>query len=300
MISTGDQEVHLPVMVEEVVRHLSCGPHDDVLDCTVGGGGHAEAILEATAPDGRLFGIDRDGEMLPYAKKRLERFGDRVILRQGRFDQILTLFPRLGPVNGVLFDLGVSSLQLDRAERGFSFAQIGPLDMRMDRTTGESAADLLARLPESELIRILKTYGEERFARRIARSIVRARGRAPLTRTDELEDLVYRSVPPSCRHGRIHPATRTFQALRIVVNQELELLEKGLVQGVEALAHGGRICVITFHSLEDRMVKHFFRGQEREEGRLKVRFKKPLLPRSEEVHANPRARSAKMRVGERT
>jgi|SRR5579863_218102 len=294
-----EEKVHCPVMVEEAVRQLNCGPHDDVLDCTVGTGGHAEAILAATAPDGRLFGVDRDREILPFALKRLERFGGRAILRAGRFDQVRSLFPELGEVRGVLFDLGVSSLQLESAGRGFSFSKPGGLDMRMDRSSGEGAAELLTRLSEPELSRILSDYGEERFARRIARAIVREREKGPLTQTDQLEEIVFRAVPPVYRHGRIHPATRTFQALRIAVNQELEILEWGLLEGVRALAQGGRICVISFHSLEDRLVKTTFRALDRIQGILGVLTKKPIVPQREEVVRNPRARSAKMRTAER-
>jgi 16S rRNA (cytosine1402-N4)-methyltransferase len=291
--------IHRPVMLKEVVEQLGLKPGDDVLDCTVGAGGHAEAILEATSPDGKLYGIDRDGEILPLAERRLERFGARVVLRQGRFDRISVLFPEIGRFDGILFDLGVSSLQLDRSERGFSFSGKGPLDMRMDRTAGESAADLLARLSEEELGSILKSYGEERYARRVARSIVRARERAPITETDELERLIYKAVPPNYRHGRIHPATRTFQALRIAVNHETELLEAALPGAVAHLKKGGRICVLAFHSLEDRIVKRSFRTMERTQGEVRILSKKPLTPDLEETRANPRARSAKMRVAER-
>ena len=294
-----DEQVHRPVMVEEAVHQLNCRPHDDVLDCTVGAGGHAEAILTATAPDGRLFGIDRDREVLTYAMKKLERFGQRAILRSGPFDQARALFPEMGEVHGVLLDLGVSSLQLDVPERGFSFSKGGELDMRMDRSSGESAADLLARIPEAELSRLLSAYGEERFARRIARAIVRERKSAPLTRTDQLAEVIYRAVPPAYRHGRLHPATRTFQALRIAVNQELEILERGLVEAIRCLSRGGRICVISFHSLEDRVVKFTFRSFDRVQKILRVLTKKPILPRPEEILGNPRARSAKMRAAER-
>lgn len=293
------EDVHQPVMVHEVLAQLNCKPHGNFVDCTVGGGGHAEAILEATAPDGRLLGFDRDEEILGYAKERLKRFGDRVTLCHGRFDQVLALFPKIAQVNGVLFDLGVSSLQLDQAERGFSFSKKGVLDMRMDRSTGESAGELLARLSEFDLVRILKTYGEERFARRISRGIVKAREKASLATTEDLAALIFRTVPPFYRHSRVHPATRTFQALRIVVNQELEFLEKGLLQGVDCLVPAGRICVLSFHSLEDRVAKHCFRALDRDRRTVRVLSKRPLRPSPNEILVNPRARSAKMRVAER-
>jgi 16S rRNA (cytosine1402-N4)-methyltransferase len=268
----------------------------------VGHGGHAEALLEGMPANGRLLGIDRDEEALAMCRDRLGRFGDRVVLIRGLFVDLPVYIREagMGEVDGVLLDLGVSSRQLDDPERGFSFQSDGPLDMRMDRSFGETAADLVNRLPESDLADLIYRYGEERFSRRIARAIVRARAIAPVTTTQALVAAIAGAVPSSYRHGRIHCATRTFQALRIAVNRELETLEPAIRSAVGVLKPGGRLAVISFHSLEDRIVKHTFRALSQGEGRrLAVLTKKPQLPAEEECRVNPRARSAKLRVAER-
>jgi 16S rRNA (cytosine1402-N4)-methyltransferase len=264
----------------------------------VGGGGHAEALLAASAPDGTLLGVDRDGEALAVAAERLRPFGARARLAQGDYRDLAALARAagLGPFDGILLDLGVSSLQLDDAARGFSFGREGPLDMRMDRGgRGLTAGDLLHRLPPHALEGILREYGEERWARRIARALVAARARAPMATTTQLADLVARAIPRRAWPPRIHPATRTFQALRIAVNRELEGLEEALEGAASLLAPGGRLAVISFHSLEDRAVKTAFRRLAAERG-LALLTRRPVTPATGEVAANPRARSAKLRA----
>ncbi len=292
MLNVGSPRWHEPVLLDEVLSLLSPGPGVLICDATCGTGGHAEAILARGA---ELVGLDKDPQALEIARGRLARFGARVRLLHADFRELRAALARLGikEVQGVLFDLGVSSLQLDSPARGFSFREEAPLDMRMDPSQPLTAAELVNRLPEPELARILWEYGEERYARRIARGIVRARDKAPIPTTTELARLVARCYPPG-RH-RIHPATRTFQALRIAVNDELAALKEGLAQAVELLSPGGVVCVISFHSLEDRIVKYFFRARAKA-GRLELLTKKPLRPSPEEVARNPRARSAKLRA----
>jgi 16S rRNA (cytosine1402-N4)-methyltransferase len=234
-------------------------------------------------------------------RQRLNRFGDRIVLRQGNFRDLKSHLAEMGiaKVDGVLFDFGVSSPQLDDPSRGFSFQREGPLDMRMDQTIGTTAAELVNGSPEHELADIIFQYGEERYARRIARAIVQERQRHPIETTSALVSLIARSVPAPYRHGRIHCATRTFQALRIAVNHELECMEPSLRDATEVLDSGGRICAISFHSLEDRIVKHTFRSlSQGPEAILSVLTKKPILPSKAECEANPRSRSAKLRVAE--
>lgn len=273
-----------------------------LVDATVGYGGHADFLLQQMGNDGVLVGIDQDDEALAYARVRLARFGHRAVLLKGNFVDVNRLLHsvNISSVDGILLDLGVSSPQLDDARRGFSFQTDGPLDMRMDQTSGRSAADLVNHLPESELADMIFHYGEERFSRRIARAIARARSVKPLETTGELVAVIRGAVPAGYRHGRIHFATRTFQALRIAVNRELEVLEPALRAGVGMLRSGGRIAVISFHSLEDRIVKQTFRALSgEEEPQVSVLTKKPQLPTDAECEANPRARSAKLRVAER-
>lgn len=297
--------VHQPVLVEEVLIALDCKPNGRklYLDCTVGLGGHTEAILAATNPEGRVVGLDRDEEALALAEKRLHPYRDRIILRKGSFNElsIIAAELHLKEVDGLLFDLGISSLQLDRPERGFSFQKPGPLDMRMSQTEKETAADWVNRATEHELAEIIRTYGEERWAKRIASSIIRFRSESgPITRTEELEGAIWRAYPAKERHGRIHPATRTFQAFRMVVNQEMAQLEAGLETAVSLLAVGGRLVVISFHSLEDRLVKQTFKKWAMQEPRRFVNlYKKPIQAGPEEIARNPRARSAKLRALER-
>jgi len=275
------------------------------VDATLGEGGHAEAILRASAPDGRLIGLDRDREVLGRACQRLAAFGERVYIAHRLASEMRSVVHERGLscVDGVLLDLGVSSYQLEAPERGFSFIHEGPLDMRMDRTHGETAAMLINRLAEPDLMALIQGYGEERWARRIARAIVRARRRKPLQTTAELAALVTQVIPPAARPPRIHPATRTFQALRIAVNQELTALERTLPEAAMCLREGGRLCVIAYHSLEDRIVKQTFRRLEQAPPApsfaLRVLTRKPVTASPAERRANPRARSAKLRVLER-
>ena len=291
---------HEPVMTAEVVAMLDPGRGGLFVDCTVGGGGHARALLEAGAE--RVLGLDRDGETLPLAAATLRPWADRVDLVHADFRTFdVTLAERgvAGIDGGALADLGISSLQLDGDGRGFSFRRDDPLDMRMDRSTGSTAADLLRDAPESELADVIHRYGEDRYARRIARGLVAARARAPLTSTGQLADAVRRAVPRSNR-WRIHPATRTFQALRIRVNRELEGLDAWLLALCRRLRAGGRLAVITFHSLEDRIVKRALRGFEQgADVAIKVLTRRPLRPSESEVVRNPRARSAKLRAAEK-
>ena len=271
-------------MANEVVRFL--GGRGTVIDMTLGAGGHAEALLEAGVQ--RLIGIDQDPDAVETATSRLSPFGDRFTAVRTRFSQL----PAVNRVDGVLWDLGVSSMQLDRAERGFSYRNDGPLDMRMG-AEGESAMDIVNTAPEEELARILFELGEERRSRRVAAAIVRARARSPITTTGELARVVAGAL--GARRGGPHPARRTFQALRIAVNRELEDLALSLPRAVEALAPGGRIVAISYHSLEDRIVKRFV--NERDD--LDPLTKKPLRPSKREQERNPRSRSAKLRAAEK-
>lgn len=280
-------------MRREVLELMSPRPGGVYLDGTVGLGGHAEGLLAASAPDGMVLGIDRDGEALALATARLAPFGSRVRLIRGGYSEAREILRHeaLPQLNGLLLDLGVSSLQLDRPERGFSFLGNGPLDMRMDDRQQLTAAELLRTMTADELADIFYRFGEERQARRIAARIVEARRSRPLDTTKELAGLVAEAIPRRYHPPRIHVATRVFQALRIAVNQELGQLDRLLEDAPELLAPGGRICILTFHSLEDRMVKQAL-------GRSSVwrlMTKKPLSATDEEVAANPRARSAKLR-----
>lgn len=292
--------VHQPVMTSEVVAVLDASRGGLFVDCTVGGGGHARALLEAGA--GRVLGIDRDGEALPVAAGALRPWADRVDLAHADFrnlDAVLAAHGVAEVDGGALADLGLSSLQLDGEGRGFSFRREDPLDMRMDRSTGPTAADLVRDASESALADIIHQYGEDRYARRIARRLVAARERAPLTSTSELADAVCRAVPSRPRQ-RIHPATRTFQALRIRVNRELQGLDAWLLALCRRLRAGARLAVITFHSLEDRIIKQTLRGLEQgADAAIKVLTRRPLRPSEREVARNPRARSAKLRAAER-
>ncbi|MEP6972707.1 MAG: 16S rRNA (cytosine(1402)-N(4))-methyltransferase RsmH [Actinomycetota bacterium] len=285
-MTAGDAE-HDPVMVREVIGFL--GGSGTVVDMTLGAGGHAEALLAAGVD--RLVGVDRDPSALALARERLASFGDRFRPIQGRFSEVDEEAVE-GAVDGILYDLGVSSMQLDRAERGFSFREDGPLDMRMS-DEGPTAADLVNGLPESELADLIFEYGQEPKSRRIAGAIVRSRSRSQIETTDQLAGIVVGAV--GRRPGGPHPARRTFQALRIAVNRELEELAASLPQAVDLLAPGGRVVVIAYHSLEDRVAKRTFR----EDGRLAILTKKPLQPSQDEIRENPRARSAKLRAAER-
>lgn len=305
---------HLSVMPDEVIRFLAPGDSKTYLDGTLGGGGHSLLILE-NAPNALLVGIDRDQAALAAAGKRLAAFGDRFRPVHGDFAGLAGHLEALGisALDGFILDLGVSSHQLDTGERGFSFQQDAPLDMRMDTSRGETAADLLNDLPEQELERIIGEYGEERWAKRIAAFIVNSRNESPITTTFQLVDIIKGAVPKAKWDERIHPATRTFQGLRIAVNHELESLERGMRAALDLLKPGGRGVIISFHSLEDRIVKHIFR--EYAEGctcprqlplcvcgkqpRVKILTGRPVTATQQETDGNPRARSAKLRAVEK-
>jgi 16S rRNA (cytosine1402-N4)-methyltransferase len=288
---------HLPVLLQEVIEYLKCQPAGIYVDGTVGSGGHAEAILERSSPTGKLIGLDWDEEAIQRARKKLALFGRRVELREKNFKDLRRVLELLSvqAVDGILLDLGVSTEQLEDRERGFSFRWEGPLDMRMSRETKIKAQDLLQRLSVSELSEILRQYGEERWANRIAKAIVRRRQTEPIHTTRELLQVLEKSLPRPFHRGRIHPATRTFQALRIAVNEELNNLQTFLDQCPDLLHPGGRLCIISFHSLEDRIVKDHFRRW----ASFRILTPKPVVPSSEEVFLNPRARSAKLRVAEK-
>jgi 16S rRNA (cytosine1402-N4)-methyltransferase len=327
--------LHAPVLVREVLHWLRPESGGTFLDCTLGLGGHAEAILEASA-DARVIGIDRDLEALLLARERLERFGDRLRTVHANFEDLAAVMSDLSitEVQGAIADFGVSSLQLDRAERGFSFSADAPLDMRMDRRGTPTAADLVNRLSEEDLADLIFKYGEERAARKIARAIVRERGREAIATTGRLAQVVVRTLRVPGR-WRTHPATRTFQALRIAVNDELAAIERLIPAAISALAPGGRLAAISFHSLEDRIVKQSFQresgrcmcrpelgayaprpGQSPDAGegflataavcdrcgarkRVVVHTRKPIRPGPAEARANPRSRSARLRVCEK-
>jgi 16S rRNA (cytosine1402-N4)-methyltransferase len=293
----GAPAEHLPVLVEEVLAALVPAGGGVFVDCTVGLGGHTRALLEAGA--GQVIGFDRDADALRVAAARLGPLASRVALIHADYRALAPELAARGveAVSGVLADLGLSSMQLEAAGRGFSFRRDDPLDMRMDRSQGPSAAELLQHAREEEIADAIFRLGEERFSRRIARAIVAARQREPIERTGRLAEIVRRAVPHR-GHQRIDPATRTFQALRIWVNRELEGLETFVRDAAGVLHPGGRVAVISFHSLEDRIVKHTLRDLERD-GRLRPLQRKPVMPGAAEVDRNPRARSAKLRAAER-
>ena len=288
---------HQPVMGAEVLGALRPCPGAVIVDGTAGMGGHSLRILPHLLPNGRLVAIDRDRAALDLARQRLAEFAPQVTCIHEDYRHLPAILKDLGisGVDGLLLDLGISSLQVDRAERGFSFSKEGPLDMRMDLQEARTAEAIVNDSTADELAAILETLGEERYARRIARRIVQERRERPLLTTTQLAHLVTAAVPPPARHGRLHPATRTFQALRLAVNDELGALEELLGCFGELLNPGARAVILTFHSLEDRLVKRAFRQGARE-GRWAVQTKKPMRPSPEEVAQNPRARSAKLRA----
>lgn len=284
-------------MVKEVIEYLDLGPGKVVVDATMGTGGHSKLILERILPGGRLIGIDRDEESLRIAERRLSDYSGDCDFVYGNFADFDSIIESLKPkkVDAILFDLGISSYQLDNPERGFSFQNEGPLDMRMDRNSYISAYDLVNNLNEEELSTMLKVFGQERWHNRIARFLVAAREKQPIATTRQLGDIVMRAIGHRHRQYRIHPATRTFQAVRIAVNRELEILDGAITKAIEALSVSGRICVIAFHSLEDRVIKLNFR-KEASGGRMKILTPKPLVPSLEESSSNPSSRSAKLRA----
>lgn len=291
--------MHRPVMLEEVLTWLRPRAGGIYLDGTIGAGGHSQAILEASGPDGRIIGLDRDAAAVASATEKLASFGERALIMQSDYKDAAGVVRGVTErgLDGALLDLGVSSMQLDQAARGFSFMAEGPLDMRMDQRESLTAADLVNRLPEPELTRILFEYGEERYARRIARAIIRRRERDLILTTLTLVDVIRGAVPPSYLHGRLNCATRTFQALRIAVNHELEDLGSALRLVAGLVRPEGRLVVISFHSLEDRIVKHTFRALAAgADAGFAVLTKRPLTPSDRECDENPRARSAKLRV----
>ncbi len=314
---------HQPVMVNEVLDALKCGGElvqgmsgeRIYVDGTAGCGGHTLEILKRTKPTAKVVCIDRDEEALEVARIKLKNYKDRAILVHNNFSEIKSILKKLGigHVDGILLDLGLSSLQLEREYRGFSFQKDGPLDMRMDQKKGKTAFDIVNLSSEEELKDIIRNYGEERWAAKIAKRIVEKRAHKPISTTGELAELIFSCIPRRFHPKRIHPATKTFQAIRIVLNDELQHITKCLGEGVNALAMGGRFCVISYHSLEDRMVKRMFKAYEQGctcppslpeclcgfKPKLKVITRRPLRPSEEEVRLNPRSRSAKLRIAEK-
>ena len=304
--------VHVPVLLDEVVAGLQPRPGGRFVDCTIGLGGHAAAILERISPSGRLLGIDADPNAIKISKDRFSNYGEAVTLVNDNFVNLDAICKEylFHPVDGILFDLGVSSLQLDTAERGFSFHLDAPLDMRFSPEQGLTASDIVNRFSEQELAKLIERYGEERHSRRIARYIAQNR---PITTTAELAQLVEQASAASSRRSRIHPATRTFMALRIAVNSELQNLELALKQTPDLLRPGGRLTVISYHSLEDRIVKQFMRYAASScvcppgtiicrcghVPTLKLISRKVIKPASLEIESNPRSRSSKLRIAER-
>jgi 16S rRNA (cytosine1402-N4)-methyltransferase len=310
------EEGHLPVMAGEVLETLSPRPGSLQIDATVGGGGHTERILEAASPDGRVLGLDADELAIERVRTRLARFGERLVLRRSNFRELRDVAPEagFGSVDGLLFDLGLSSFQLADRNRGFGFRAGGPLDMRFDTTRGVPASELLATLSADALAALFRKNGEEPSAWKYAKAIVAARDTAPVETAEELAALIERLSPPNPRvRRRTHPATRVFQALRIAVNEELEALEHGLAAAMDLLRPGGRLVVLSYHSLEDRIVKRFLNAERRgcvcppeapvcvcgHEPRLRLVTRPSLTPSEAEIDANPRARSARLRAAER-
>lgn len=306
---------HIPVLLAEAVSYLHCKANGIYLDATVGSGGHASKILKDNPEIKALIALDRDEDAIKRARKRLEPFSQKTFIFQDNFINVRTILRKLNikELDGILLDLGVSSWQLEDPQRGFSFRLEGPLDMRMDRNLPNTAFDLVNTLSVSQLKQILYNYGEERFAPRISRTLVAEREKEPISDTLKLSKLVTLSIPPSHRQRKIHPATKTFQALRIAVNNELYNLTAIIEEGIDLLAQKGRFCIISFHSLEDRIAKNQFRKLAKEHSydergfplrdikprKIKIITKKPITPQPEEIRENPRARSAKMRVAEK-
>lgn len=307
---------HISVLMNETIESLRIKPEGIYVDGTLGGAGHASMVCSRLSGKGRFVGLDQDKDAIAVSTERLKKFGDRVTIVKSNYLHMKQVLKELGidRVDGILLDLGVSSYQLDNAERGFSYRQDAPLDMRMDTEQGICAKDIVNGYEESELIRIFREYGEERFAKRIAANIVRTRQKKELETTMELVDIIRNSLPAKARNGKGHPAKRVFQAIRIECNRELEVLRESLDEMVELLGDRGRLCVITFHSLEDRIVKTNFRKNENpcvcppdfpicvcgKQSRGKVITRKAILPSEEEQQSNPRSKSAKLRVFERS
>jgi len=292
--------VHVPVLVEEVLYYLDPRPNDNFIDCTVGEGGHTIAILEKNAPNGKVLAIDADPEQIKNYKLTKRDSDNRVILVNDNFKNLKKIVENFcpdwqGKIRGILFDLGMSSWHLEKSKRGFSFRYNEDLDMCYGKTATVSAKEIINQWPSQEIERIIKEYGEERYAWRIADKIAKQRKQKTILTTFDLIEVIREAVPKNYERGRIHPATRTFQALRIVVNQELENLKVALPQALEILSPGGRIVVISFHSLEDRIVKNFFK-EKAKEGKIKILTKKPVIPSQEEIEKNKKSHSAKLRA----
>ncbi len=292
--------LHKSVLAREVVSFLNPAPGQIIVDATIGGAGHSEQILHRITPGGMLVGIDRDEETLRLASERLRPFEGSFKLINKNFKYIKEILKDIGvnKINGIIFDLGISSIQLEAWQRGFGIKNDGPLDMRMDRCQSLTAKGLVNNLSEKELSSIIRDFGEERFHRRIAKRIVEERKKKEISTTTELRDVILRSLPYINNKSRIHPATRTFQALRIKVNDELGSIEEALKELPEILEKGARACVISFHSLEDRIVKNSFK-EFKAKGLFNILTKKPVMADENEKISNPRSRSAKLRVGER-
>ncbi|HVL89025.1 MAG TPA: 16S rRNA (cytosine(1402)-N(4))-methyltransferase RsmH [Actinomycetota bacterium] len=294
--------MHVPVLADAVTALLVPEPTEaTIVDATLGAGGYAERILEAMGPNGNVIGIDRDEVALGIARERLARFGERVRYVHAGFDRLEEIVRdgHGGQVDGVVYDFGLSSMHVDDPSRGFSFRHDAPLDMRMDPSQTLTAADVLNTYEETELARIIRTYGEERWAARIASFIVLHRRRTPISTTLELVEIIRAAVPKAARRGGPHPARRTFQALRIEVNKELEQIEASLPQALSVTRPGGRLVAVSYHSLEDRIVKRFFRGEaDGEAPRLRLIKRKPIRPTEDEIEQNPRASSAMLRAAE--
>jgi len=297
-----EEKLHVPVMLEEVLDYLKLEPGQTIVDATLGTGGHALEILKRITSGGRLIGIDRDENSLSVCRQRLAEFKGNLELVHANFADLDQVLAHLGieNIDGIVFDLGISSYQLQDAQRGFSFQEEGPLDMRLDKSSYISAYDLVNNLNENEISQMLWNFGQERWHNRIAHLLVQERRNEPIATTKQLANLVMRAIPHRYRRSyyRIHPATRTFQAVRIAVNRELEVLESTVKKAVDLLRKRARICVISFHSLEDRAIKHTFRAL-KADGLIEIITAKPLTPGFGEIEANPSSRSSKFRVAER-
>lgn len=303
MKTNESKQYHTPVMLDEVVWLLNPRPGGIYIDCTLGSAGHSLSLLELKGTQIQIIGIDKDKDAILAAKEKLVPFTKVVTFIHGNFSKLKDIMGSIGipHADGILFDLGVSGFQLDKTERGFSYMKDGPLDMRMGQEGDLCAKDLVNNLSGKEIAEILKTYGEERWAARIARFIVERRIKEPIVTTGQLVDVIKAAIPAGARRTGPHPARRTFQALRIAVNHELDNLRTGLNQAINLLRTGGRLVVISYHSLEDRIVKTTFLNESRlkKQGSLKILTKKPLIPCKEEIISNPRSRSAKLRAAEK-
>ena len=297
--------MHIPVLKNEVLKYLKPEPNENFIDCTIGEAGHTLAILEKNGPKGKVLGIDQDPQIIEKCKLKIKGFKERVILVCDNFANLKEIVNKenFRPVSGILFDLGMSSWHLKESGRGFSFLRDEPLDMRYHyknqklKVKGQkflTAKEIVNKWSEKEIAQVLRIYGEEKFAKKITREIVKERKTKPIETTSQLVAIIQKAVPKNYERGRIHPATRTFQALRITVNNELENLKKALPQALEVLEPGGRLVVISFHSLEDRIVKIFFKAKKKE-GKVEILTKKPVRPSEKEIKFNPASRSAKLR-----